>query len=204
MTLAIFAVVFLITGALDIPFSDLTRDAAATLEGPWYTGALSNLVVVVSSIGAGIALFAGGLLRSGHGPSPRGLLNALGIMMLAISADDLLLLHESVLPSLGLSDGLVYVIYVVALAAILWVWRRVILGSTDWIFLLLAASAMGVSVIVDILILDQRIFDLPFAGELIEDPAKILGMVFMAFYLIVTARVSILEPEPDSHVRVRG
>ena len=35
---------------------------------------------------------------------------------------------------------------------------------------------------------DEGLLELPFSGELIEDPAKILGMVFMTFYLVLTAR----------------
>ena len=52
----------------------------------------------------------------------------------------------------------------------------------------LAGLALGVSAVVDSVFTDEGLLELPFSGELIEDPAKILGMVFMTFYLVLTAR----------------
>lgn len=191
-TAVVLGVIYLITQLADIPYTDLTRDAAATLEGPWYTAALSNSAIALLLVGAGIALFSASLLPDVSGKSVKGLLNGLALVMVVVAADDLFMLHERVFPEFGISSVLAFAIYGVALAAVLWVWRAVIAGSTDWIFLVLAALAMGLSVGVDV-ILEERLFTLPFSGELIEDPAKVLGMVFMTFYLIVTSRQALLR-----------
>jgi len=189
---------YLATRVAGISFTDLSRDAAATLEGPWYTGALSNSAIALLLVGSGIALFASGLLPSEASRSRKGLLVALPLVVILVALDDLFMLHEAVFPRVGISSVMSFAIYGVALLVVLGMWREVIIGSTDWIFLVLSAVALGFSVAIDV-VLEERLFSLPFSGELIEDPAKILGMVFMSYYLVVTARQAVLDLiEPDS------
>ena len=190
-TAGILVLIYVVTRVTDTPFSDLTRDAAATLDGPWYTAALSNTTVVMTSAGAAIALFAAGLLPTGERRSVKGLLNALGFLLLAVAADDLFMLHETVFPEMGIRATALFGVYALALLAILWVWRSVIFGATDYAFMILAGIALGISVVIDAVFTDEDWLELPFSGELIEDPAKILGMVFMTVYLIVTARQAV-------------
>ncbi len=196
VTAAVLVVAYLATRAAGISFTDLSRDPAATLDGPWYTGILSTSTIVLLLVGAGIALFAASLLPSSRGPSLRGLLVALGLVVIVVAADDLFMLHESVFPLVGVGSVMTFAIYGIALFAVLWIWREVISSATDWVFLMLAALGMGISVAVDV-ILEERILTLPFSGELIEDPAKIVGMVFMTYYLIVTAHQALADLLPD-------
>jgi hypothetical protein len=192
ITGAILVVLYLATRVAGISFTDLSRDAAATLDGPWYTGALSNSAVAVLLVGAGIAIFAAGLLPALESKSRKGLLVGLALVVIVVAADDLFMLHEAVFPLIGISSVMSFAVYGVALIAVLWIWRRVIVESTDWVFLALAALAMGLSVAIDV-VLEERLFTLPVSGELIEDPAKILGMVFMSYYLIATSRQALLD-----------
>jgi hypothetical protein len=192
ITAAILVVLYLATRVAGISFTDLSRDAAATLDGPWYTGALSNTAVAVLLVGAGIAIFAAGLLPSLESKSRKGLLVGLALVVMVVAADDLFMLHEAVFPLIGIGSVMSFALYGVALIAVLWIWRRVIVESTDWIFLALAALAMGFSVAIDV-VLEERLFTLPVSGELIEDPAKILGMVFMSYYLVATSRQALLD-----------
>jgi len=192
ITAAILVVLYLATRVAGISFTDLSRDAAATLDGPWYTGALSNTAVAVLLVGAGIAIFAAGLLPSLESKSRKGLLVGLALVVIVVAADDLFMLHEAVFPLIGISSVMSFALYGVALIAVLWIWRRVIVESTDWILLALAALAMGFSVAIDV-VLEERLFTLPVSGELIEDPAKILGMVFMSYYLVATSRQALLD-----------
>lgn len=196
-TVGILVVAYLVTRVAGISFTDLSRDPAATLDGPWYTGLLSTSAIVTLLAGAGIALFAASLLPSSDVPSRRGLLVALGLLIVVIAADDLFMLHEAVFPVVGVGSVTTFAIYGLALIVILWRWRTVIAGATDWVFLLLAAVGMGISVGVDV-VLEERLLTLPFSGELIEDPAKIVGMVFMSYYLITTARQALLEVLPNT------
>lgn len=192
ITGAVLVVLYLATRLAGISFTDLSRDAAATLDGPWYTGALSNSAISLLLVGAGIALFAAALLPDGESRSRKGLLVALSLVVIVVAADDLFMLHEAVFPLVGIGSVMSFAIYGIALFAVLWTWRGVIMGSTDWIFLALSALALGFSVAIDV-VLEERLFTLPFSGELIEDPAKILGMVFMAYYLVVTSRQAVLD-----------
>jgi hypothetical protein len=192
ITGAILVVLFLATRLAGISFTDLSRDAAATLDGPWYTGALSNSAIALLLVGAGIGLFAATLLPDSESRSRKGLLVALSLVVIVVAADDLFMLHEAVFPLVGIGSVASFAIYGIALLAVLWTWRRVIVGSTDWIFLALSALALGFSVAIDV-VLEEQLFTLPISGELIEDPAKILGMVFMSYYLVVTSRQAVLD-----------
>lgn len=192
-TAAVLAAIYLVTRARGLHFSDLTRDAAATLEGPWYTAALSNATVVMTSAGAAIAIFSASLLDGPWRGSIKGFLITLGLLVGVIAADDLFMLHETVLPALGIRASVLFAVYALTLLGILWIWREAILGGTDYVFLVLAGLALGISAVVDSIFTDEGLLELPFSGELIEDPAKILGMVFMTFYLVVTARQVLLR-----------
>ncbi|MGB8360972.1 MAG: hypothetical protein WCE80_06185 [Acidimicrobiia bacterium] len=192
-TAAVLVAIYVVTRATGTHFSDLTRDAAATLDGPWYTAALSNATVVMTSAGAAIAIFSAGLLDGRARGSVKGFLIALGLLVGVIAMDDLFMLHETVLPALGIRAILLFGVYALALLGILWFWREAIFGSSDYVFLVLAGLALGISGVVDSVFTDEGLLDLPFSGELIEDPAKILGMVFMTFYLVVTARQALLR-----------
>jgi len=192
-TAAVLVAIYLVTRARGLHFSDLTRDAAATLEGPWYTAALSNATVVMTSAGAAIAIFSASLLDGPWRGSIKGFLITLGLLVGVIAADDLFMLHETVLPALGIRASVLFAVYALTLLGILWIWREAILGGTDYVFLVLAGLALGISAVVDSIFTDEGLLELPFSGELIEDPAKILGMVFMTFYLVVTARQVLLR-----------
>lgn len=192
-TAAVLVAIYLVTRARGLHFSDLTRDAAATLDGPWYTAALSNATVVMTSAGAAIAIFSASLLDGPWRRSIKGFLITLGLLVGVIAADDLFMLHETVLPALGIRASVLFAVYALALLGILWTWREAILGGTDYVFLALAGLALGISAVVDSIFTDEGLLELPFSGELIEDPAKILGMVFMTFYLVVTARQALLR-----------
>ncbi|HEU4894653.1 MAG TPA: hypothetical protein VFT85_02355, partial [Acidimicrobiia bacterium] len=143
MTGGVLVALFLATRIADISFTDLSRDAAATLEGPWYTGALSNSAIALLLVGSGIGLFAASLVPSTGTRSRRGLLIALPLVVIVVAVDDLFMLHEAVFPLIGISSVMSFAIYGVALLILLWTWRAVIVGSTDWIFLALAALALG-------------------------------------------------------------
>jgi hypothetical protein len=193
-TAGVLVALYLATRAADISFTDLSRDPAATLDGPWYTGAVSTSAITLLIVGAGIALFVVSLLPTVDGRSRKGLLGGLSLIVLVVAADDLFMLHEEVFPLVGINTVMFSAIYGIALLAVLWWWREVV-GSTDWVFLLLAALGMGFSVAIDV-VLETGLVTLPVPGELVEDPAKILGMIFMSFYLVVTAREALFGELP--------
>lgn len=195
VTVAILVAAWLITRYAGISFTDLSRDPAATLDGPWYTGIISTTSIVVLVVGAGIALFSASLLRE----SPRGLLAGLGCLVLLIAIDDQFMLHEEVFPLVGIGSIATGAFYAAALSTVVAIWWRVIVEHTDWVFLLLAAGGLGLSVAIDV-ILEERFIALPIPGELVEDPAKILGMAFMTYFLVSTARrplVELIDDHPD-------
>jgi hypothetical protein len=183
---AVLVATYLITRMADIPYRDLTRDPAATLGGPWYTGVLSTGSIVLLLVGSGIALFAASFLRESDNRSMKGLLTATALLMIVVGLDDLFMLHETIHLEFGITSAVYLAIYGFTLVAILWMWREVIVGSTDYVFIVLAGVGMGLSIVVDV-IMEQRLFQLPFSGDLIEDPAKIVGMAFMTYYMIVTS-----------------
>lgn len=104
--LAAFVVVLVIGAALYADFvsadvarvSNLTRDATAVIGVPWWTGVISRLTALGWAIAAVAAAAAGRHARTDQ----RSRLLFLGGLCGLSALDDSLLLHEEVLPSMGL------------------------------------------------------------------------------------------------------
>ncbi len=133
-----------------VAFEDISRDPSFTLGGSALTGIQSHLGVLLWFAGASVALFSFGVLR--RWPNPAGdhaylLWGGLATLLLAL--DDLLQLHEDVVPSyLGQGERRVFLVYAVLLALFLWRYRRALLASEGGL-LALAIALFALSVAVD-------------------------------------------------------
>lgn len=185
--------IYLVTRVADVPFTDLTRDPAAILEGPWYSGAISNLSIVITAGSAGIALFAASLLPSVNTQSTKGLLCAMALAVLFLLVDDLLVIHETLFFEFRVREELVFGLYGMAVLTIIWHWRQTIVTSTDYIYLLLAGLTLGLSLFVDVAATERGVLGLGFPGKLVEDPLKVAGYMFVTAYFIATSRQALLH-----------
>lgn len=97
-------------------FGDLSRDPAAVLNGVFYTGYYSNLVILAWSAAAVSAALGGLVLyRAGDRPTARCLL-AGAALSTAMLMDDFFLLHEEVYPKIGIPENAVYLAYAAGMA----------------------------------------------------------------------------------------
>ena len=176
----------LIHAVTDVPMSVLTRDPVATFEAPPYVGLLSKATMLIWTAAATICLFTATMTRSGQ--ANRGFLMFAGLFTVTLLLDDLYMVHEVLAPDyLGMPEKAVYLVYAVA-ASFLLIRYRDVIRATDFRLLVLAFFFLGASVGIDVL--DSRGWfpiDNPY---LLEDGAKITGVIFWLAYFTQTARAA--------------
>jgi hypothetical protein len=160
---------------LDRPIGDLTRDPSAVLDGPAYIGFVSNVGIVVWTLGASACLLAALVLEGPiRWPFVWG-----GLLTAWLLADDLFLLHESYFNQVHLPEQAAPVIYTVAIVAYGYVYRDFLRRHGVWL-LPIAFGLFAISGALDVT-LDA---DSPF---LIEDGAKLFGIVTWTVFFTLAA-----------------
>jgi hypothetical protein len=176
----------------DIPIGNLTRDPVAVGGLPVYTGYLSQLGIFFWSAAAAICLHSAVVIN--RGPASREFRSFLlfsGLLTLVFGIDDVFLLHEEVLPRAGIPEKLVFGTYAaLCLLYLCRYWHK--LMDTDFLLLAFALSLFGFSVTMDVWIpfshwhsSDEDIL------YLLEDGAKLTGVVAWLTYLILVSRSAI-------------
>ena len=166
-----------------LPPSDLLRDSQVVAAGhggesPAY-GLISNVGILVVALSSGAA--ATGWLILQDGPvTERRLLAWTAVLSLVLVLDDLLLLHEAAafMPWAG---ALVGVAYGFAFLRFMVQFRDMILRDLDVGLLLLAVGSLGVSMLTDVLVAPTQ------SSVLVEDGAKLLGLVAWSAFVLRTA-----------------
>ena len=176
--------IYLVHVVTQAPMPVLTRDPAATFDAPPYVGMLSNATMLVWTAAATICLFASG--ASGTGQAVRNFLFFAGLFTVMLLLDDLYMIHEVLAPEyLGIPEKVMYVIY--GLAALFWLAKyRNVIRATDYRLLMLAFFFLGSSVGIDML--DSRGWFPIDSPYLLEDGAKIAGVIFWLAYFTQTAK----------------
>ena len=146
-----------------------------------YFGAMSNLGILLWASTAAVCLFSAAILiLSNHKTSLMWFALTAGLLTGWLAIDDTFMLHENVLPGLGVPQNLVIGIYaVLALAYIFSSWR-IILSADFWI-LGIGGLALVLSIFVDVVIHSA-------AKHVIylEDSAKFFGIFCWASFHITT------------------
>jgi len=171
-----------------VSLDDLLRDPSATARLPWYTGAFSIVGVMVWTACAAICLFGylatrGAAARGAQRRRGRFLLLAGGLTAL-LALDDALVLHEELVPRLlHLHPFVLFGIYAGAVLLLVVRFRRV-LARSNWLLLGMALACFAVSLAADLL--DPRLSH-AIGGDrqtLLEDAAKLCGVVLWTGYLV--------------------
>lgn len=189
---AAFIVVLVIAAALYADFvsadvarvSDLTRDATAVIGVPWWTGVISRLTALGWAIAAVAAVEAGRHARTDQ----RSRLLFLGGLCGVSALDDSLLLHEEVLPSMGLPETPFLVLYAVAGLGLAAMWFRARRWAPVEIAFAVGVVMMAVSVLVDVVV----------NRAAVEDFAKLTGVVAWCFCGVWAHEDSVRKPVPAS------
>lgn len=173
----------LLTGALvlasakGIPIGNLTRDPVAIFEGPAYYGLLSQLGIFLWAITATICLMNGRLaVRQRRLRLGIFLLVSAGLTLF-LGIDDAFLLHERVLPRLGIPETAVFLFYAAFVGCYLVGFLPEIV-RTDYLILGIALSLFAASMASDLLI------DSATHGHLIEDGIKMAGIICWMSYFV--------------------
>lgn len=166
-----------------VPGSDQFVLRDPIIPVPSYLGAVSNLGMVIWTIGAGVGFFAFSVLRRIDGQRAWARFFAwIGTLSAVIMLDDLYLIHERWFPHYtGMKENNVFAVYIVALAALCFLQRRQIL-RTDFFLLLQAGVLFAISILAD-----KASFRVP---QLLffEDGAKFVGILSWTVYIFWTAQ----------------
>jgi hypothetical protein len=185
----VLPVVVLMAGVVLQPWfapTDLMRDsqviaARHDAASPAY-GLISNLGIVVLALASGGAATTGLILRHARAPWARLLVWIAGLS-LALVLDDLLLLHEAATFAPG-AGALIAGAYGLAFLRFATTFRDVIARDLDVGLLLLSVGALAVSAATDVVVTATQ------SSVLVEDGAKLLGLVAWSAFAIRTALVA--------------
>ena len=173
------------------PFAEpaaLLRDPMAVARDPelccaYYSGAVSNLGILLWAAAAAIAAFAASLTPV---KEMRRFLIATSALTAFLMIDDLFMLHEEALPGLGAPEPAVYAFYLACAAAYgLIYFRRIFAGRAA--LAILAALAMSAS-----LVEDQTKVLWPI-HDFVEDGAK-LGAIYCWFLFVILRSRDAVRP----------
>ncbi len=166
---------------------DLLRDPLAVAEMKTdcckvYFGAVSNLGVLIWSSATAVCLFAAAMIIGVTGFTRNAIfLLTAGLFTGFLALDDLFLIHENVLPALGVSQPATYAAYALVAFGYLAVSYRQILQHRYLLFFV-AGGLLATSVMIDWLIESEHV-----ARILFEDGAKIAGISAWAVFHIEAA-----------------
>ncbi len=165
-----------------VPVNMLFLDPQAVGDVAWYAGVLSNVGIFCWTVAAVAAAGGSWVAARTNRPSAATFLRGGAIATAVLLMDDLFLLHSDALPELVGTPKRANMLLVVA-PALVWVsTQRRELRRTRTSILLSAFGALGASVIVD------RFVDAPTLGLVVEDGAKLFGIIAWMLYFVLTSR----------------
>ncbi|MGJ3262995.1 MAG: hypothetical protein ACFE0R_07150 [Salinarimonas sp.] len=187
-TLMVIGLVVVAHLVKDLPFRALMQDPTAYLGAQAYIGAVSTLGGVLWAIaGTAACLAALAVHRAGGPRGERAFFLAFGLLSFALSADDLLQLHEDLLPLAGVPQTAILLLYGGLGVAHLVVFRAAILAR-PWPLLAIAVAFLGLSVGQDL------VFPHGDLQTFFEDSAKLGGIVFWALFFGIASADTIAPP----------
>ncbi|HET6594396.1 MAG TPA: hypothetical protein VFG81_02155 [Anaerolineales bacterium] len=176
--------------AADIPLRQFMLDPTEFMHAPFYTGILANLGILLWAATASICLFTALFLPQLVGKAWRDFFLVSGLLTLLLLFDDLLRIHDEILPVyLGIKGDILGIGYVFLITLYLLRYRTLII-QYPYTFLILALGLFGLSVALDVapVALKHRfaVADL----LLFEDSPKLLGIAnWLAYFAHLSASV---------------
>lgn len=184
MALGVIIIVFAGVGVTilvtDVSADQLTRDPLSEAGLEFYIGFVSNIGLMIWTATVTICLLMAGLLWRNRPKQARFFLASSGVSFMLLF-DDAFLLHENVYPRLfDIPEVAVYVGYGFVILGYLVYFRNDIL-ATDFVLLIMALLAFGISLTVDFL--EHESVVLSFT----EDVFKFTGVVLWLSYFTHTS-----------------
>ena len=217
VSLATFAAVCYLHFGQQVRAYQLMDDPVSYAKLEWYTGVLSQVVVLLWCASAAVCGFAGLLMR-GSGDTRLCRLSQF-LLLLAVSSlwltfDDLLLLHEQVARHLvgreyqDAGEGLLFVLYAVVMASCFWRFRTTI-AQTEHILLagsvvsLLASAAIDVGFQLELggnNLFRETVLSVAWGAPVIdiaEEMLKLNGAMLWFVYLMRTGYSAVEDVMPE-------
>jgi hypothetical protein len=140
------AAVLLCTLVLGIPPRAILGDASTYVLQPFYLGLISNFGVLCWWTAAVACLVAASVSEPGVEQNTALMAGALSALL---GLDDLMLLHDDVLATLGIGQSKTLIAYALLIASYLWAFRHVHLRM-HFGLLAIAVCFLGLSVVIDV------------------------------------------------------
>jgi len=177
---ALIAAVLFLHFWLGVPFGDLTRDPADVFNVSFYIGFLSQTSNFFWATAAAVCMFAGWVLpRQPAVHEPRSFLFYSGLLTLLFALDDSFLIHDRIIPRLGIPETVTYLGYAGLVLLYFVRFGRAIL-KTEYVLLGMALVFFGTSILLDVL--EPPGLDI----YLFEDAAKLAGILcWLAYFFRV-------------------
>lgn len=176
-------------------YANLYRDPLAIFEANWLTGIVSNVGILVWSVGAMACLFCYfALSRKGYSHVAVRFSLWSGLLTSLLLLDDFFMLHEQVLPALGIPEKVVYLSYILLFFLYL---RRFwgFITHQKSLELILALLFFATSIFFDIVPMPWKA-----VAAILEDSFKFLGIVSWSvfFFQVNVKNLEIFLKEPAS------
>lgn len=176
---------------------DVMSDAVEVTGIPWFVGGVASLNIFVWAAAAAVFLVAA--LGVWHTDARLAAFPATwGVLSAVVALDDRFLLHEVVLPYLGVPEEAVYLAYGVVAVVLLVGFASVLLAQPEAVILLLALVALSTSVALDVVGWDST------SRRVAEETAKMFGAVALLCFpsAIVVRRLRRMPPAAAGTNRV--
>ncbi len=185
-----------------VPIGELMRDSLLVAEVSEdcchiYYGAVSNIGVLLWAAGAAILFFTALVMLLAGGSDQRHLVFQFilgGVLTTLLCVDDFFLVHDVVLPKLGFSETVAYVVYAV-IALIYVIYARNEILAARWPMFLISIFCLALSVKIDVFMNYDNDFRL-----LIEDGAKLIGIAAWLSFHAETAACVIARLSQSSNM----
>lgn len=146
--------------------------------GPFYESLFTNFSEVMWCIALGICLFCFGLMRSLNRRYDWFFLATAAVIAMLL-LDDLQRISLVLKYGFGLPKGVMYVVYMGAIAAYTWIFRRRIIRDTPFPLLLIMVAMFLISAVSDVFGNSSR---QPGRFAMLEDGTKLLGLMNLLLY----------------------
>lgn len=166
----------------------LIRDPVGFLRSPFYVGFYSQIGILLWASAVSVC-FLCAVMHAKLGENKfKIFFFASGFLTLMLLMDDAFMFHEQVFPRFfGISEKMIYTSYLVLILLYLGVFRSTIL-DTNFVLFGMALMFFGFSIFVDFL-------EIPWQyGNLLEDSAKMVGIISWLVYFFRTGAATLLDP----------
>lgn len=174
----------------EIPFANLTANPISLLDLPFYQGILQRIGVILWGGTVLITLFSFSILKSSENLKDiKKFLLYSGIFFGYFLMDELLLIHNFILPKVfNIHQLIVLIVYVILTVLFLYKFRNFIKKNNISLFAI-AVTFLGLSVLVDILsYLNVVRFSFRY---LLDDGLKFLGIANLFIYYLIYCRFAL-------------